>query len=313
MDLPERPVVPTLYFIGVTTGQSSIRKVFPLWAKVLGIEPAVLEGIDIVIHADAGTYRSVVKWIRDEPLALGALVTTHKIDLFEATADLFDVLDPMALRFGELSCISKRGGFLYGHAKDPVTSGLSLEAFVPPGYWKDHRGEVFIMGAGGSALAMSSYLVDPMHGLDVPTRITISNRSPARLEAARAKLSQHEDHTRFEFVLCESPWENDRVLLGISPYSLIVNATGLGKDRPGSPLTDACEFPEWGLIWEINYRGDLRFLLQAQAQAKSRNLHVEDGWIYFLHGWTQCIAEVFHMEIDSYRLSACETIARAIR
>ena len=39
--------------------------------------------------------------------------------------------------------------------------------------------------------------------------------------------------------------------------SLVINATGLGKDRPGSPLTDHCKFPENGLVWELNYRGTL--------------------------------------------------------
>ena len=29
------------------------------------------------------------------------------------------------------------------------------------------------------------------------------------------------------------------------------------------------------------------------------NLTIEDGWVYFLHGWTQVIAEVFHIELTS--------------
>jgi hypothetical protein len=28
-------------------------------------------------------------------------------------------------------------------------------------------------------------------------------------------------------------------------------------------------------------------------------LHVEDGWVYFLHGWTQVITEVFHIDIPT--------------
>ena len=37
---------PTIYFIGVTTGSSSIMKVFPKWAKALGLNDAVIKGID---------------------------------------------------------------------------------------------------------------------------------------------------------------------------------------------------------------------------------------------------------------------------
>jgi len=36
---------------------------------------------------------------------------------------------------------------------------------------------------------------------------------------------------------------------------------------------------------------------QALAQKTERNLIVEDGWIYFIHGWSQVIAEVFHLEL----------------
>ena len=46
----EKATQPTMYFIGVTTGSSSIMKVFPEWAKALGLENAVMKGIDIAIH-----------------------------------------------------------------------------------------------------------------------------------------------------------------------------------------------------------------------------------------------------------------------
>jgi len=118
MKLPERASQPTMYFIGVTTHQSSIMKLFPLWAKELGLNNAVLKGIDIEIHAPREVYREVVSFIKDDPLSLGALVTTHKIDLYEAAKDLFDYLDPYAQLFGELSSISKKDGRLEGHAKD---------------------------------------------------------------------------------------------------------------------------------------------------------------------------------------------------
>ena len=119
-----------MYFIGVTTAQSSIMKVFPRWAKVLGIN-AVIKGIDIGIHAPADDYRRTVDFIKNDPLSLGALVTTHKLDLLNAARDMFDALDPYAELLSEISSISKQGNKLWGHAKDPISSGLSLEAFVP--------------------------------------------------------------------------------------------------------------------------------------------------------------------------------------
>ena len=59
-------------------------------------------------------------------------------------------------------------------------------------------------------------------------------------------------------------------------------------------------FPEGGVAWELNYRGDLVFLDQARRQQAARAAsQVEDGWTYFLHGWTQVIAEVFHLEFPT--------------
>ena len=54
-------------------------------------------------------------------------------------------------------------------------------------------------------------------------------------------------------------------------------------------------FRQDGLVWELNYRGERRFLRQALAQEEQRNFTIADGWMYFLHGWTQVIAEVFQI------------------
>ena len=75
----EKATRPTMYFIGVTTGSSSIMKVFPEWVKELGIDTEI-KGIDIAIHEKPEVYREVVDFIKHDPLSLGALVTTHKID-----------------------------------------------------------------------------------------------------------------------------------------------------------------------------------------------------------------------------------------
>ena len=114
-----------------------------------------------------------------------------------------------------------------------------------------------------------------------------------------------------EYIHNPTPADNDKTLASLKPHSLIVNATGLGKDAPGSPLTNACEFPADSLVWEINYRGNLIFKEQAESQMQTKRLHVEDGWIYFIHGWTQVISEVFHMPIDGELISKLSEIARS--
>ena len=115
-----RAARPTLYFIGVTTGKSSIMQVFPRWAEHLQLGDVLIRGIDCRLHDQAEVYRGIVRHIQQDELSWGALVTTHKIDLLRACRDLFDELDPYAQLMGEVSSISKRDGRLLGHAKDPI-------------------------------------------------------------------------------------------------------------------------------------------------------------------------------------------------
>jgi shikimate 5-dehydrogenase len=288
---------PTLYFIGVTTGKSSIMKVFPAWAQALGLKDAAIRGIDFPLHADPAAYRAAVAFIRDDPFSLGALVTTHKIDLFEACRDLFDVIDPHAALMGETSCISKAGGRLVCHAKDPISSGLALDAFIPAGHFARTGAELFSIGAGGSTIALTWHMMQAGRGADRPSRIIVSNRSPARLDEIRRIHGEMGGGVPVDYVLAPVAADNDAVVARLKPGSVVINATGLGKDAPGSPLTDAAVFPDRGLVWDLNYRGDLVFLDQARRQQAERGLTVEDGWIYFIHGWTQVIAEVFHTPI----------------
>ena len=91
--------------------------------------------------------------------------------------------------------------------------------------------------------------------------------------------------------------------------SLVVNGTGMGKDSPGSPLTDEAVFPERALVWELNYRGELVFLDQARRQAESRSLVVEDGWRYFIHGWTCVVEEAFDVEMTPALVDELSDIA----
>jgi shikimate 5-dehydrogenase len=290
---------PTLYFIGVTTGKSSIMKVFPAWAEYLGLKDAVIKGIDFKLHDDPEAYRKAVEFIRDDPLSLGALVTTHKIDLFHACRDLFDVIDQHALLMDETSCISKRNGKLICHAKDPISSGLAIDGFLGENYFAGHDADLFSMGAGGSTIAITWHLMRRSHGRNVPGRIVVTNRSQHRLDEIRRIHGQVETDVRVEYILAETAQANDAVLKTLKPGSLVINATGLGKDAPGSPLTDAAEFPEKSVVWDLNYRGDLVFLDQARRQEAEKSLQVEDGWTYFLHGWTQVIAEVFDVTIPT--------------
>lgn len=290
---------PTLYFIGVTTGKSSIMKVFPAWAEYLGLKDAVIKGIDFKLHDDPKAYREAVEFIRNDPLSLGALVTTHKIDLFHACRDMFDMIDPHALLMDETSCISKKDGKLICHAKDPISSGLAIDGFLGADYFERTDADLFSMGAGGSTIAITWHLMRKSRGKNVPARIIVSNRSQHRLDEIKRIHAEVASDVTVEYILAPRPEDNDAVLNSLKPGSFIINATGLGKDAPGSPLSNAAVFPEKSVVWDLNYRGNLVFLDQARAQEQAKSLNVVDGWTYFIHGWTQVIAEVFHIDIPT--------------
>lgn len=290
---------PTFYFIGVTTGRSSIRRVFPAWAEALGLGDVEMVGIDVAIHADRADYRAVTQFIKEDELSLGALVTTHKIDIFDAAQDLFDEIDPLASLMHEISCISKSDGRLCASAKDPISSGHALDAFIPDGHFARTGAELCIFGAGGSAIAIDWYLTQASRGEDRPSRVTVTNRSQPRLDTLRSIHQQTAPDVDLAVVPAGTAGDNDAVLAALPPHSVVINATGLGKDAPGSPISDDAVFPEGALAWDLNYRGDLVFLDQARAQRESRGVEPVDGWIYFIHGWTQVIAEVFHIDIPT--------------
>jgi len=305
--------VPTFYFIGVTTQRSSIMHIFPRWMNVLGRPDVVIEGVDLRINDQPEAYRQATAQIKYDPLSLGALVTTHKITLLKAARNLFDDLDSYAQLLGEVSSISKSNNRLMGHAKDPISVGLSMDAILGEGYFGRTEGSVLIFGAGGSGSAALLHLLNKQDPADRPQEIILVDIHPARLEHVQQVVDRFGSPFRVQTVRNADPRHNDRLVEQLPDGSLVINATGMGKDTPGSPLTDAAVFPYQGIAWEFNYRGELDFMHQAASQAVPRQLRVEDGWLYFLYGWTQVISQVLHIDITPVQFDQLRATAAASR
>jgi shikimate dehydrogenase len=298
-----------LCFIGVSTSGSSIMGLFPRWAELLGLN-AEVTGRDVPLGAPPERFRDVVEEIASTPTVRGALVTTHKVDIFEHAHDLFAEVDPFARLCGEVSCISKRDGALVAHAKDPITAGRTLEEMIGPDHWQRTGGQAACLGAGGAGIAIVLYLL----GLeDPPERIVLTDVNERRIAAAQRAHAEAPSRSGVDHRLVSRPPDSDRIVSSLPSSSLVINATGMGKDRPGSPVTDAARFPHDGIAWDLNYRGELDFLRQARAQRKVRALAVHDGWRYFLHGWSEVIAEVFSVEITDDRFAAMASAAEELR
>jgi shikimate dehydrogenase len=298
-----------LDFIGVSTVGSSIFDLFPRWARLLGLD-AEIAGRDIPLGAEPKQYRAAVEEISGDDRIRGALVTAHKVDLYRHAGDLFAELDSFANLCQEISCISKQEHGLIGHAKDPITAGLALEDMLAPDYWTRREAHALCMGAGGAGTAITVYLLSAD---EPPASVVVTDREEHRIRALESVHRRLAQRAEVDYHVVLTPQQHDTLLAGLARGSLVVNATGMGKDVPGSPVSDAARFPQDGIVWELNYRGDLDFLRFAQRQESECNLTVHDGWRYFLHGWSEVIAQVFHLEVTPERFAQLAAEAESLR
>ena len=222
-----------LIFVGVSTGGSSIMQIFPLWSEILGLNAEIV-GCDVPLRAGAASYRRILQDIIDDPAVIGALVTAHKIDLLRACGDMFDDLDHYATICDEVSCIVKRDGQVLGFAKDPISSALALDRFVPRGFWQSEKAMCFVW----ARVARRSRSAFVWHRLrQRRAASSLVDILPERLESLRGVHDRLSSPIEFAYHLSRAAADNDALLSGLAPASLVINATGLGKDKPGSPLT----------------------------------------------------------------------------
>lgn len=296
---PQWRMTQTIYYIGVTTAGSSIHSLFPRWMAALGIDARV-EGINLPLGVSRGEYRGLVKRIAGDARVAGAVITAHKLGIYEAAHDLFDETDDFVPVCREVNSMAKRDQ-LVALARDPLAASATLHALLGRDYWAGHRADVLCLGAGGAATAIALCLLADPAGLNpsrsAPRRVLFVDIDHGRLEGLRAVVEAVNPNARVEYLCHTSGAQNAALLASLPAASLIINATGMGKDRPGSPLTDDASFPERAVVWDLNYRGTLTFLAQARAQQERQGLQVHDGWLYFLHGWTQALSPILNVDL----------------
>jgi shikimate 5-dehydrogenase len=87
------------------------------------------------------------------------------------------------------------------------------------------------------------HLIDKKLPSDRPHTLTVVNRSPARLERLRSMVSKCTTDINIEYVCHNDALKNDELVEALPEGSLVINGTGMGKDIPGSPVTDAVVYP----------------------------------------------------------------------
>lgn len=268
-------------FVGVTTASSLIHRAMPAWQPLLPTRCTV-RGVDVPLGASRDVYAGLLDRIRDDDSVAGAVITTHKVGVYQAGLLRFEWLDPLAVACEEVNAIRRTPAGLHGWARDPVSVGRVVEQI-----WPGDGGQVVCLGAGGTARALARYL-----GVAGPR---------VRFDCADVDTGAVQRLTGLAWwpvtgYTGQGPWDH---LVGTAqPGSLIVNATGMGKDRRGSPTTSRVRFPPRATVWDLNYRGDLEFLRQARCQAAESGLRVHDGWQLFCHGWAAALTVILDLPDD---------------
>jgi shikimate 5-dehydrogenase len=273
-------------FVGVDTSGSAVRAAFPRWLAAVGLEGR-LECVDLPLDSSIARYRDLVGSFRADDGVKGALVTSHKTALFEAAADLFDTIEPLASLAREISVVLPSRGGLTASVVEPFSIRACLEDMLTTSTWGPGR-DLLVLGAGGTASSLLISMFEATvrgHGsIPAPARVVLVDVLERRLAAARLLLDRLAPGVEVVTLVNEAAAGVDPLAL-VGQGALVVNATGLGKDRPGSPIELPAAWPRGAIVWECNYRGERPFLRDALAQAATRDLHVHDGWQLFLHGW----------------------------
>ena len=220
-------------------------RVFPLWAEHLGLGDVAMSGHDLPIHAEPERYRELVARAEGRP----ARRRRPRDDAQDRP--LRGVPRPLRLRRpvrGAAAARPRRSrsadGAFRAHAKDPISSGRSLDEFVPQGYWRRD-------GRRGAALRRRRLEprdhAPPAAGAPAATtgRRGSSSSTAARGGSSRCApcTSGSARTSRSSTSTTPTRVENDRLLAASHAGSLVVNGTGMGKDSPGSPITDARRVP----------------------------------------------------------------------
>lgn len=274
-------------FLGVTTGESAVNSVFDAWCEAIGVD-WTLEGRDLPLALKRSAYEELLDALRDD-LYVGALVTSHKARLYESCWAAFDLLEPAAVSLGEVGLVRKQPAGLVAGVSDIASGGHILRSLLGR-VGSEKPTEALIIGAGGAGLAAAWNLcVESVGDLSI---VTLAERDSERTNAVRDLVSRWPGRITPSVVHVSDSNTCSSLVNELSPASLIVNASGVGKDLPGSPCSDDVAFPARSIVWDFNYRGSLDFLRQAREQEAGSSLLIEDGMMYFSAGWSVVLTSV---------------------
>lgn len=308
-------------FLGISTAGSLAHRAFTGWSQLF-CPGAVLRGVDLPADASPAEFRDLVAAMTANPRVLGAVVTSHKLRLFRACQDLVDYAEPLVALTQEIADINTRDG-VRAFARDAQSLDIVLDGIGG----QDGPGgagprPMFCIGAGGAAIALLLAMRLDIAGTLAARRPVIRTGRAARGPLTIVGRDQESlDNVRAVRDRCGIPAGGVGLLLApgqdavarqvgsAAPRTVVINATGLGKIAPGSPLPDRAAFPPDAVAWDFNYRGPLTFL----DQARRAGVATEDGWDYFVAGWSAALAAITGRELTPELLGQAVRSARPFR
>lgn len=291
----------SMMFLGVSTSSSRVQKLFHDWSRCLKSQ-LLLVSRDLPLGSERAEYRHFVDEMRSKnPPINGALITSHKAALYDAAYDLFDQVDTTAQRLEEVGMIYWKNNMMIAGANDALsTRRVTQRMLLKAQNWMNGCRRAIILGGGGAGVALANTLVtDDRLGC---VEVIVTEIDQARIE----KLSTMFEAWNSPIPLRVLPSSSgiDELISASGPGSLIANATGLGKDREGNPVSANVKFPKQSFIWEFNYRfcvqAEPTFMEIALSQSREYELTIEDGTDYFIWGWLCVMANILSLQPTEY-------------
>jgi hypothetical protein len=239
-----------VWFVGVSTSGSSAIALFPGWCAALGID-AELVPVDL-----AKAYRQLVGDLGADQEAAGAVVTTHKVAMFETSADLFISRDRSVDLFEEISCVTAGGGGLGANTIDPASVARTLSEILPRPV---DEASALVFGAGGAGTAVSAALLTDRTST---WNVTLTDTVDSRLAQAERIFSALSVQDRATLVRAGGSEDNDDALSKAPPGSLSSTRRGWGRTSLDLRCLEGCPSPiaRWCGIstTEVNSRSSIR-------------------------------------------------------
>lgn len=290
-------------FIGVDTHSSRALATVPSWSRQLGT-PLAVTPIDVPLGATRAVFETILDRLEADSAAVGAVITNHKVAMYEAAADRCSLVSADANELRECNVLASRPGGLAAFATDVQSIGAALDRI-----WPACSAPVVCLGGGGSAAALCLHL---LRRAAPPREVIICERDAGRALELTELFGKQAARAGVGLTIESGQAQWDDVVSTLAPGGLVVNATGLGKSDGLSPLTANAMLPRHATVWDLNYRGELPYLRLARSREHDLRLRVHDGLHLFVLGWLAALCTVLDVQPQEQAESKFAAIAAEV-